>query len=236
VRLTVRAVAMRAACGLLAVMAVSAVFATDARAARAPGPRTDADAAILNAIVKRVDDHYNHLMSLRSQFTERYTGLGMDRSESGTLLLKKPGRMRWSYTTPAGKVFVLDGKYAWAYTPGDAQVQRIPAKQVDDLRSPLRFLLGHTQLKKELDGLAVVPERDGYRISGIPKGMGERFKQLVLKTAADGRITAIRMEEIDGSSTEFGFSGSEENVALPDSEFRYLPPPGLAVVEGLPPV
>ncbi len=229
----VRAVAMRAACGLLALLGVSGVFTTDARAA---GPTTEADTAILNAIVKRVDDHYNHLMSLRSQFTERYAGLGMDRSESGTLLLKKPGRMRWSYTTPAGKVFVLDGKYAWTYTPGDAQVQRIPAKQVDDLRSPLRFLLGHTQLKKELDGLSVVPERDGYRISGIPKGMGERFRRLTLETAADGRITAIRMEEIDGSSTEFSFSGSEENVALPDSEFRYLPPPGVAVVEGLPPV
>ncbi len=104
-----------------------------------------AQTAEQDAILKRVDDHYNHLQSLRTQFTERYTGLGMDRTETGMLLLKKPGRMRWSYTTPVGKVFVLDGKYAWSYTPGDAQVQRLPAKQVDDLRSPLRFLLGHTQ-------------------------------------------------------------------------------------------
>lgn len=187
------------------------------------------------AILKQVDDHYNHLSSLRTEFTERYAGLGMDRTETGTLLLKKPGRMRWSYTTPAGKVFVLDGKFAWSYTPGDAQVQRIPAKQVDDLRSPLRFLLGHTQLKKELDGLSITPTRDGYRIAGVPKGMGERVKQLVLDTAVDGRIMGIRLEEIDGSSTEFSFARSEENVSLPDGEFRYTPPEGVAVVEGMPP-
>ncbi len=107
----------------------------------------------VDRVLKRVDEHYNHLSSLRTRFTERYAGLGMDRSETGVLLLKKPGRMRWSYATPAGKVFVLDGKYAWSYTPGDAQVERSPAKQVDDLRSPLRFLLGHTQLKKELEGI-----------------------------------------------------------------------------------
>src|SRR5580700_9107566 len=110
-----------------------------------------------DAIVRKVDDHYNHLNSLRAQYTERYSGMGMDRTEEGTLLLKKPGRMRWSYSSPVGKVFVLDGKFAWFYTPGDAQASRMPAKQLDDLRSPLRFLLGHTQLAKELDQLTTNP-------------------------------------------------------------------------------
>lgn len=189
-----------------------------------------------DAILKQVDVHYNHLASLRTQFTERYTGLGIDRTETGRLLLKKPGRMRWDYTTPAGKLFVLDGKYAWSYTPGDAQVGRMPAKRVDDLRSPLRFLLGHTQLKKELDRLSITPEPGGYRIAGIPKGLGERVKELVLDTSADGRITKIRLEELDGASTEFTFDRSEENIAIPESEFRYSPPAGVAVAEGLPPV
>ena len=55
-----------------------------------------------DALVRRVDDHYNHLSSLRAHYTERYSGMGMDRTEEGTLLLKKPGRMRWSYATPVG--------------------------------------------------------------------------------------------------------------------------------------
>ena len=213
---------------MLATLGLSAP-AAPARAEAAPA-RAEA------AILKRVDEHFNHLASLRTQFTERYTGLGIDRTETGTLLLKKPGRMRWRYAKPEGKVFVLDGKFAWSYTPGDAQVQRIPAKQVDDLRSPLRFLLGHTKLEKELESVSVAPERDGYRIAGVPKGMERRVKQLVFDTASDGRIARIRLEEIDGSSTDFTFSGSEENVSLPDDEFHYTPPAGVAVIEGLPPV
>ena len=104
-------------------------------------------------LAKKVDQHYNQLRSLKSTFTESYEGLGMHRSESGTLLLVKPGKMRWDYTQPSGKVFVLDGQNAWFYTRGSAQVQKTPAKKLDDLRSPLRFLLGHTQLEKELTNL-----------------------------------------------------------------------------------
>jgi outer membrane lipoprotein carrier protein len=94
-------------------------------------------------MAQRVDRHYNQLHSLKAGFTEHYEGLGMQRTESGTLLLLKPGRMRWDYTSPSAKLFLLDGKYAWFYSPGDPQVQRIESKKLDDLRSPLRFLLGH---------------------------------------------------------------------------------------------
>ena len=122
-------------------------------------------------MLRKVDDHYNHLNSLRSRYTEHYAGMGMDKTESGTLVLKKPGRMRWTYDQPAGKVFVLDGKSAWVCTlRGPIRLQRIPAKQLDDLRSPLRFLLGHTQLKKELDNLTVVPEARGFGFRVCPRG------------------------------------------------------------------
>jgi outer membrane lipoprotein carrier protein len=189
-----------------------------------------------DALVRRVDDHYNHLSSLRALYTERYSGMGMDRTEEGTLLLKKPGRMRWSYTTPVGKVFVLDSRFAWFYTPGDVQATRVPAKQLDDLRSPLRFLLGHTQLKKELDNLTVAPDGSGFRISGVPKGMAERVKLLSLWVTAAGAIERMRLEEVDGAVTEFVFSAMKENVPVKDSDFAFIPPPGVTVVEGLPPI
>jgi outer membrane lipoprotein carrier protein len=189
-----------------------------------------------DALVRRVDDHYNHLSSLRAHYSERYSGMGMDRTEEGTLLLKKPGRMRWSYATPVGKVFVLDGKFAWFYTPGDVQATRVPAKQLDDLRSPLRFLLGHTQLKKELDNLAVAQDGPGFRISGVPKGMEQRVKLLSLWVTAAGAIDRMRLEEVDGSVTEFTFSEMRENVPLKDSDFAFIPPPGVTVVQGLPPI
>jgi outer membrane lipoprotein carrier protein len=189
-----------------------------------------------DALVRKVDDHYNHLSSLRAHYTERYSGMGMDRTEEGTLLLKKPGRMRWSYAAPVGKVFVLDGKFAWFYTPGDAQATRVPAKELDDLRSPLRFLLGHTQLKKELDNLTVVAEGSGFRIAGVPKGMAQRVKLLTLGVTAGGAIETMRLEEVDGAVTEFSFSGMQENVPVKDADFVFAPPAGVAVVNGLPPI
>ena len=199
-------------------------------------PNLAAQAASDPALIRRVDDHYNHLRSLRARYTERYTGMGMDRSESGTLTLKKPGLMRWSYDSPSGKLFVLDGKFAWFYTPGDAQVSRAPAKQLDDLRSPLRLLLGHTQLSKELDQLATAPDGASFRITGIPKGMAQRVHLLTLVVTASGAIERLKLEETDGASTEFTFSNLEEDIPLPASDFIFTPPTGIPIVAAQPPI
>jgi outer membrane lipoprotein carrier protein len=188
-------------------------------------------------IAQRVDRHYNLLRSLKAGFTESYEGMGMRRTESGTLLLVKPGRMRWEYAQPAGKLFLLDGKYAWFYARGDSQVQRIPAKQLDDLRSPLRFLLGHTVLEKELVGLTLKPAPNGqFALTGQPKGQEKRVARLTLTVTADGTITGIEMEETDGALTRFNFAAEQPNVAIPPETFHFTPPAGVPVVDALPPV
>jgi outer membrane lipoprotein carrier protein len=199
-------------------------------------PNLAAQAASDPALIRRVDDHYNHLRTLRARYTERYTGMGMDRSESGTLTLKKPGLMRWSYDAPSGKLFVLDGKFAWFYTPGDAQVSRAPAKQLDDLRSPLRLLLGHTQLSKELDQLATAPDGANFRITGVPKGMAQRVHLLTLIVAPSGAIQSMKLEETDGASTEFTFTDLEEDIPLPATDFIFTPLPGIPIVAVQPPI
>ena len=197
---------------------------------------TVAHAQDADTLLRKVDDHYNRLSSLRARYTEHYAGMGLDRTESGTLLLKKPGRMRWSYDQPAGKLFVLDGKYAWFYTPGDDQVQRVPARQLDDLCSPLRFLLGHTQLKRELGSLTVTQDSHGIHIAGIPVGMEQRIKTLTLDVTPSGAIQHMRLEELDGATTEFSFTQVEENIPARDSDFIFMPPKGIAVVDAMPPI
>jgi len=189
-----------------------------------------------HTLAQKVDAHYNHLQSFQAEYAEHYTGMGIDRTETGTLLLKKPGRMRWSYNEPAGKLFVLDGRFAWFYTPGDAQAQRIPAKQLDDLRSPLRFLLGHTQLEKELPGLTIAPDGSNFTLSGVPKGMEQRIRALSLTVNADGVIQRIKLEETDGAVTEFAFTGIHENVPVSDAEFTFHAPEGVEIVDGMPPI
>ena len=187
-------------------------------------------------VAARVDKHYNQLRSLKAGFSETYQGMGMKRTESGTLLLVKPGRMKWDYSSPPGKIFLLDGKYAWFYTAGDARVQRIPAKQLDDLRSPLRFLLGHTELEKEIGNLTMTTGANGsYTLTGQPKGQENRVRRLSLTVSADGVINAIEVEEANGALTHFTFSGEQTNVAVPPATFKFTPPAGVPVVDALPP-
>lgn len=188
-------------------------------------------------LARRVDDHYNHLQSLRAGFSEQYEGLGMHRSEAGTMLLRKPGRMRWEYKSTPGKLFVLDGKYAWFYAPGETQVQRIGASQLDDLRSPLRFLLGHTKIESELEGLKLAAgPNGGYTLSGVPKGQQKRIAKLSVTVTSAGTITGIVMEEADGAETRFSFTNEEPNAVIPEAMFHFSPPAGVPVVDALPPV
>jgi len=189
------------------------------------------------SLAKTVDAHYNHLQSLQAHYTERYQGMGLDRSETGTLTLKKPGRMRWVYDSPAGKLFLLDGHSAITYTPGDAQATRIPEKQLDDLRSPLRFLLGHTELAKELDNLTLMPASTGlYTLSGTPKGMQQRLHSLALTVDTAGQIQTMRIEDTDGATTTFTFTDMHENIPTTDADFTFTPPPGIPILNGTSPI
>jgi outer membrane lipoprotein carrier protein len=188
-------------------------------------------------IAQKVDARYNHLHTLRADFTEIYTGAGMDRTESGTLWLKKPGKMRWDYRSPREKLFLSDGKDAWFYIPGDRQVKRMPIKKLDDLRSPLGFLLGKTRLERELQGLSlatdVPPLASGdVVLRGVPKNMADRVSEVILEITPDHQIARLAIREADGSSTEFRFSAQAEDVNIADQEFHFNVPAGVEVVSG----
>jgi len=188
-------------------------------------------------VTARVDRHYNGLHSLEVHFVQTYTGMGMNRQESGVLLIGKPGKMRWTYTDPDGKLFVLDGKWGYFYAPGESEAQKVEEKKLDDLRSPLRFLLGHTELEKELGGLTATPDGKGNEVlSGVPKGLEDRASSLKITAAPDGTILAMTIEQTDGVTNAFRFSGEADNVSAPSSAFVFTPPPGVHVVEGEPPV
>jgi len=191
----------------------------------------------VHALAGKVDQRYDHIRTLEAHFTETYKGAGMSRTESGTLLLKKPGRMRWDYDAPRPKLFLTDGSTAWFYVPGEQQARRTPVKQLEDLRSPLRYLLGKTKLERELDGLSVAADVKPLNpgdvvLRGIPKGMSERVAQTLLEVTPDALISRIVVEELDGSVTEFRFLQQRENVQIPDQQFHFLPPPGVEVVAG----
>ena len=190
----------------------------------------------VHKIADRVDQHYNHIETLQVNFTETYRGAGVNRSENGTLLLKKPGKMRWDYRQPRPKLFLSDGKTAWFYVPGEQQVRKASVKALDDFRSPLRYLLGKTKLEKEFDGLSVAPDvkpldSADVVLRGVPKSMADRVNQVLLEVTPDSRLRRIVIEEADGSTTEFQFSDEKTGSPLSDAQFKFTPPPGAEIVE-----
>ena len=191
----------------------------------------------VHQLARAVDEHYNHLQSLQADFTEIYRGSGMDREESGTLLLKKPRKMRWEYRSPKEKLFVSDGKNAWFYVPGDRQVRKESARKLEDVRSPLAFMLGKTKLEKELRGLSLAPDIEPATagdlvLRGVPTALGDQISEIVVEVTPDSRIARLIIAGVDGSSTEYRFNNQKPDVAISDSMFGFEPPLGTEVVEG----
>jgi outer membrane lipoprotein carrier protein len=195
-----------------------------------------AQAEDIHQFARAVDDHYNHLRSLQSDFTEIYRGDGPERVESGTLWLKKPRKMRWEYRSPKEKLFVSDGDAVWFYLPEERQLRKTTLRKLDDLRSPLAFLLGKTKLENELQGLSKAvdesPQGAGNTLlRGVPKAAGQ-VSEVQLEITPANQIVRIVLMEADGATTEFRFAGWKENLELGESRFQFTAPPGVETVEG----
>jgi outer membrane lipoprotein carrier protein len=198
------------------------------------------EAGDVKALAAAVDAHYDHLHSLEAQFTEIYCGVGIDRTESGTLWLKKPGKMRWEYRSPREKLFVSDGRSAWFYVPEDRQARKEDARKLEDIRSPLAFLLGKTKLEKELRALSVAPDvtpmaTGDVVLRGVPTALADQINEVVLEVTPDHQIARVILQSADGSSTEYRFTGQKENVAVGNRQFEFQPPPGTETVDNLGP-
>jgi chaperone LolA len=191
----------------------------------------------VHQLARAVDNHYNHLRSLQSDFTEIYRGDGPDRVESGTLWLKKPRKMRWEYRSPSEKLFVSDGDLVWFYLPAERQLRKTTLRKLDDLRSPIAFLLGKTKIENELQGLSKVvdqspTEAGNVLLRGVPKAMAGSVNEVQLEITPANQIVRIVLTGADSATTEFRFAGWKENVELSDAQFQFTPPRGVEIVEG----
>src|SRR5665213_1896923 len=94
-----------------------------------------------------IEDRYNNIQTLQLSFAETYRIQGRARTEKGELFLHKPGKMRWQYTAPPGKLFVSDGKFIYSYTPPGNRAEQMKLQETDDMRAPLAFLLCRLEVK-----------------------------------------------------------------------------------------
>jgi outer membrane lipoprotein carrier protein len=195
------------------------------------------------AIVTLVQTFYDQTQTLQAGFEQtRYTRL-YDRYDraSGTVVFKKPGKMRWDYAKPNGQVFVSDGKKLLIYQPpeeGEKRGQLIERTlDQDQLPSAFSFLTGQGDLEKDFEVRLLDHDnekfKDGHVLQLIPRKPTPNYEQLVFYVrtlASDGKRAGIvqRVLIIDaaGNRNRFDFSKVKFNREVPDKRFSYRPPKG----------
>ena len=186
----------------------------------------------LDDLLNKAETRYNHAQTLQVVFTEQYTPPGsIRRTESGMLLLRKPGRMRGEYLQPKGKLFVSDGKFLWLYTPADNRAEKMKLKETEDMRAPLAFLLGKLHFNKEFRNLQGRSEGDDTRITGEPKSDDLPYTSVEFLVAADGRIRELKVTGFDRSLLAFTFDQEKLDPQLDAKLFQFKAPPGVTVEE-----
>jgi outer membrane lipoprotein carrier protein len=188
--------------------------------------------ANLNALLQKVEDRYNNAKTLQVLFNEQYTPPGgIRRTESGTLQLRKPGRMRWDYSQPKGKLFISDGKYLWIYSPSDNRAEKMKFKESEDMRAPLAFLLGKLHFDKEFRNVQTRPEGADTRITAEPKSDNLPYSFVEFVVTPSSQIREVKVTGFDRSIYDFAFEQEKLDPPLDAKLFQFQTPPGAVLEE-----
>jgi outer membrane lipoprotein carrier protein len=187
----------------------------------------------LNTLLKGVEQRYNRAKTLEVHFVESYTVQGRARkSESGELTLRKPGRMRWDYSSPTGKLFVSDGKTVYLYTPEAHRVEKAPLKASEDMHAPLAFLLGKLDFAKEFRDFDLKPEGASYLIVAKAKSATFPYEQVQMLVTGDFEIQRLVINSQDSLLT-FQLDGEKLNPPVNDALFKFQVPAGATLVDAV---
>lgn len=214
---------------LMTVLGASAT--AQPRAADAGGA-----AVSVTQVLRDVESRYNRLKTMQAQFRQIVRqGDRTVRQERGTLLLSKPGRMRWEYVAPETKLFLTEANRMILYLPAENRVMQTSVKQSDDLRAPLRFLLGRLDFQQEFQRFERLASLQPLEAGNIifrtyPRRLAGQVEWMVFEIAAGSRIRRVVIREPGGTETEFQFSGEQADVAVQPEKFRFTPPPGTEIV------
>src|SRR6476661_2851376 len=102
-------------------------------------------------VAGKVQERYDRTRDFSADF-EHEAESGVLRKklvERGTVLIKKPGRMKWTYKAPEEKVFVSDGTRMYMHTPADNQVIVSPVTPADQATTAVLFLSGKGNLTRD---------------------------------------------------------------------------------------
>lgn len=188
----------------------------------------------LGRTLKGVEDRYNRAQTLQLTFSEGYKAQGRTRKpETGTLFLRKPGRMRWQYSSPAGKLFLSDGKFVYLIVPDSNRVQKMKTKASEDMRAPLAFLLGRLHFEKDFRNFQARPEGPDIWITAEPKSPDLPYMKVEFLVTPQYQIRRLQVTGQDLSLMDFQFDQEKVNPTLDSKLFKFELPAGAVIEEQL---
>jgi outer membrane lipoprotein carrier protein len=188
-------------------------------------------------LAARIQARFDATRDFSADFSQSYTGgvLRVRATERGTVVIKKPGRMRWEYEEPENKLFVSDGSKMYYYVPADRQVvvSRVPA--ADEATTAVLFLVGKGDLARDFTAeyTTVRDAPAGTVALRLSPKQSERDYDW-LSVVVDERSLAFRMlvvGDAQGGTSTFTFTKLKENSNPPDSTFTFRVPRGADVLE-----
>ncbi len=188
------------------------------------------------ALVTKVQQRYHAIKDFQGDFVQTYEGgvLRTKTTERGTVAIKRPGRMRFTYTKPERKEFVSDGVRLYTHLVADKQVFVSPAPDPADGSIPALFLAGQSDLARDyvatftalpgaaagLVTLTLVPRKPHPDYDSLGIGVEPKTLQIQFLTALDKQ----------GGRSSFSFTNLKENRGLADKDFEFRIPRGVDVV------
>lgn len=187
-------------------------------------------------LARALQQKYEQVADFTADFVHQYQGgvLRKTVTERGHVIIKKPGKMRWTYEGADEKVFVSDGVKMYSYLPADRQVY-VATVPADEASTPALFLAGKGSLVRDFD-VSAAPLPPGAPAGSVALALTPRrgdpdYDSLVL--VADPHSLEWRMlvaHDRQGGQSTFTFSNIKENVGVPDRTFIFKIPRGVDVI------
>ena len=205
-------------------MLLAGLAAAQARAAGDPAP-----AEILRAIQRAYRDSPG--MVVRFSQTVESRSLPAPQREEGTLYLKPPGKMRWEYSNPRGKLAITDGVKATLYLPEDRAVLMGPVKDLEGSALTTRLLGGTASLDEEFSAEArrAPGGGQGWILTLSPREADFPYDAVTVQTSEAGLIQSIRLLDPLGNRIEYRFDRIRADRNLSEKLFRFEIPRGVEI-------
>jgi outer membrane lipoprotein carrier protein len=185
-------------------------------------------------LVAGVQRRFDATDDLRADVAQEVFLASLDRTvtASGTVVFKRPGKMRWDLDGDEPQIIVSDGKTVWFYQPADEQVLKAPLDSVFRSTTPVSFLTGVGKIAEDFTVRIKSQTPDRIELLLDPKRAKEDLGSLELVVEPDSlEISEARITDPVGNVTDLRFTNRRRNTGVSDEEFDFEVPPGVDVVE-----